>query len=129
MDATNMQSQGREISNHRWKSVRKNASVSMLGGGADKLDKQRAAGKLTARERIEALVDPRQLPGDWAVREASRDAVRHGGQGHAGRWRGYRRGVDGRPAGAPRQPGFHGRGRIGGRSPLRQGRRDDAAGR
>lgn len=29
-----------------------------LGGGADKLDKHRAAGKLTARERVEALVDP-----------------------------------------------------------------------
>jgi len=29
-----------------------------LGGGADKLEKHRASGKLTARERIEALVDP-----------------------------------------------------------------------
>jgi methylmalonyl-CoA carboxyltransferase large subunit len=30
----------------------------MLGGGADRLEKQRRSGKLTARERIEALVDP-----------------------------------------------------------------------
>ena len=30
----------------------------MLGGGADKLEKQRQSGKLTARERIDALVDP-----------------------------------------------------------------------
>src|SRR4051794_28191208 len=30
----------------------------MLGGGADKLEKHRASGKLTARERIDALVDP-----------------------------------------------------------------------
>jgi methylmalonyl-CoA carboxyltransferase large subunit len=30
----------------------------MLGGGADKLQKQRQSGKMTARERIEALVDP-----------------------------------------------------------------------
>ena len=30
----------------------------MLGGGADKLEKQRRSGKLTARERIDALVDP-----------------------------------------------------------------------
>ncbi len=30
----------------------------MLGGGADKLEKQRQAGKMTARERIEALIDP-----------------------------------------------------------------------
>jgi methylmalonyl-CoA carboxyltransferase large subunit len=29
----------------------------MLGGGADRLEKQRQAGKLTARERIDALVD------------------------------------------------------------------------
>lgn len=30
----------------------------MLGGGADKLEKHRASGKLTARERVEQLVDP-----------------------------------------------------------------------
>jgi methylmalonyl-CoA carboxyltransferase large subunit len=30
----------------------------MLGGGEDKIEKQHKAGKLTARERIEALVDP-----------------------------------------------------------------------
>src|SRR5436190_15550616 len=29
-----------------------------LGGGADKLEKHRAAGKLTARERVETLLDP-----------------------------------------------------------------------
>ena len=29
-----------------------------LGGGADRLDRHRQAGKLTARERIDALVDP-----------------------------------------------------------------------
>jgi methylmalonyl-CoA carboxyltransferase large subunit len=30
----------------------------LLGGGPDKLDKQRKSGKLTARERVAALVDP-----------------------------------------------------------------------
>jgi methylmalonyl-CoA carboxyltransferase 12S subunit len=30
----------------------------MLGGGKDKLEKHRASGKLTARERVETLVDP-----------------------------------------------------------------------
>jgi methylmalonyl-CoA carboxyltransferase large subunit len=30
----------------------------MLGGGADKLEKQRKGGKLTARERVDELVDP-----------------------------------------------------------------------
>ena len=29
-----------------------------LGGGQDRLDRQRAAGKLTARERVELLFDP-----------------------------------------------------------------------
>jgi methylmalonyl-CoA carboxyltransferase large subunit len=32
-----------------------------LGGGADKLEKQRKSGRLTARERIDALVDPDSL--------------------------------------------------------------------
>ncbi len=30
----------------------------LLGGGADKLEKHRASGKLTARERVDAVVDP-----------------------------------------------------------------------
>lgn len=38
--------------------LRKRREHIMLGGGADKLEKHRAAGKMTARERIEALVDP-----------------------------------------------------------------------
>jgi methylmalonyl-CoA carboxyltransferase 12S subunit len=44
-----------------------------LGGGADKLDKHRASGKLTARERIDALVDPGsfQETGLFAVHRAT----------------------------------------------------------
>jgi methylmalonyl-CoA carboxyltransferase large subunit len=38
--------------------LRKRTTEVMLGGGAGKLEKQRQAGKLTARERIDALVDP-----------------------------------------------------------------------
>ena len=38
--------------------LRKRRNRAMLGGGADKLEKQRQSGKLTARERIELLVDP-----------------------------------------------------------------------
>ena len=37
--------------------LRRRRALAELGGGADKLDKQRQAGKLTARERITALVD------------------------------------------------------------------------
>jgi len=36
----------------------KRRSKAMLGGGADKLEKHRKSGKLTARERVNALVDP-----------------------------------------------------------------------
>jgi methylmalonyl-CoA carboxyltransferase large subunit len=38
--------------------LRKRRSKAMLGGGTDKLEKQRKQGKLTARERIQAMVDP-----------------------------------------------------------------------
>jgi methylmalonyl-CoA carboxyltransferase large subunit len=37
--------------------LHKRREQAMLGGGADKLEKQRHAGKLTARERVDALVD------------------------------------------------------------------------
>ena len=44
-----------------------------LGGGAARLDKQRAQGKLTARERVEALVDPGsfQESGAFALHRAT----------------------------------------------------------
>ena len=38
--------------------LRRKREKTMLGGGADKLEKQRKQGKLTARERISAMVDP-----------------------------------------------------------------------
>jgi methylmalonyl-CoA carboxyltransferase 12S subunit len=38
--------------------LKKRRAEVMLGGGADRLEKQRKQGKLTARERVEALVDP-----------------------------------------------------------------------
>jgi methylmalonyl-CoA carboxyltransferase large subunit len=40
-----------------------------LGGGADKLEKHRQAGKLTARERIDALVDPGSFQETWLFAE------------------------------------------------------------
>jgi methylmalonyl-CoA carboxyltransferase large subunit len=45
-----------------------------LGGGADRLEKQRAQGKLTARERVEGLVDPGsfQESGAFAQHRATR---------------------------------------------------------
>jgi methylmalonyl-CoA carboxyltransferase 12S subunit len=38
--------------------LKKRRAHVMLGGGADKIEKQHKAGKMTARERIDALVDP-----------------------------------------------------------------------
>jgi methylmalonyl-CoA carboxyltransferase large subunit len=38
--------------------LRKRRDQAKLGGGADRLEKHRQSGKLTARERVDALVDP-----------------------------------------------------------------------
>jgi methylmalonyl-CoA carboxyltransferase large subunit len=38
--------------------LRERTSEAMLGGGEQRLEKQRKSGKLTARERVKALVDP-----------------------------------------------------------------------
>lgn len=38
--------------------LRSRTAEAVAGGGAERLEKQRQAGKLTARERVEALVDP-----------------------------------------------------------------------
>jgi len=38
--------------------LRSRTAEALLGGGTERLEKQREAGKLTARERVEALVDP-----------------------------------------------------------------------
>ena len=42
----------------RIEELRKRRAAAMQGGGPDKLEKQRQSGKLTARERIDLLVDP-----------------------------------------------------------------------
>ena len=47
---TPMQQKVEELNKHREKT--------MLGGGADKIEKQHRAGKMSARERVDALVDP-----------------------------------------------------------------------
>ena len=58
----NIENHGRQVAELR----AKRAEVE-LGGGKERIDKQHAAGKLTARERVERLVDPEQLSGDWPV--------------------------------------------------------------
>jgi methylmalonyl-CoA carboxyltransferase large subunit len=38
--------------------LKKRSEKTMLGGGADRIEKQHKAGKMSARERVDALVDP-----------------------------------------------------------------------
>ncbi|HZD12298.1 MAG TPA: carboxyl transferase domain-containing protein, partial [Candidatus Binatus sp.] len=42
----------------RTEELEKKRSNARLGGGAAKIEEQHARGKMTARERVEALVDP-----------------------------------------------------------------------
>ena len=99
----------------------------MLGGGADKLEKQHQAGKLTARERIDALVDPDSFEETGLFAEHRATLFGMDGKEHAGRRRGHRRGLGRRPPRPPGQPGLHGGRRLGGRGALHQGRRDHGA--
>ena len=41
--------------------------ASKLGGGQDRIDKQHAKGSLTARERIDLLLDPGTLHGSMGI--------------------------------------------------------------
>lgn len=59
--------------------LRQRRAAAMLGGGADRLDKHRQSGKLTARERITALVDPDTF--EEAGLFASHRATRFGMEG------------------------------------------------
>ena len=85
---------GNDYSQHsrrrrRWKSASrlcaKSARRWQEGGGEKRIEKQHEQGKLTARERVEKLVDPSIVPGDWRVCAASRNPVRHGGERASGR--------------------------------------------
>ena len=78
------------------------------GGGADRLAKQRQDGKLTARDRVDALVDSGSFEEIGPLRPAPADPLRHGRQGSSRRRRGHRRGLGRRPPGSSGQPGLHG---------------------
>ena len=94
-----------------------------LGGGAERLAKQREQGKLTARERIDAIIDPtsleefglfaqhRQTQFGMADKDCPADGVVTGAAS-----------VDGRLVHLGK-PGFHRARRLCRRSPLAQSRR------
>ena len=46
------------MSNEKLENLRQRKEALLLGGGQKAIDKQHSQGKLTARERIEALLDP-----------------------------------------------------------------------
>ena len=96
-----------------------------LGGGKERIERQHASGKLTARERVERLVDRgsfeeiglfsrhRATYFGMAEKELPADGVVTGCATHR------------RAAGAPGEPGFYGGGRSRGRDALQQSGRDD----
>ena len=105
----------------------KRTSKAMLGGGEDRLEKQHKGGKLTARERVEALVDPDSFEESGLF--AEHRATLFGMAGKDLPADGVVTGAASveRAPGAPGQPGLHGVRRFGRRSAFDQGRRDHAA--
>ncbi len=78
----------------RIEALREKRATVEKGGGTKRIEKQHAQGKLTARERVEKLVDPAIVPGDWRLRDAPGDAVRNGRKRASGRRRGDRMRAD-----------------------------------
>jgi methylmalonyl-CoA carboxyltransferase 12S subunit len=60
--------------------LRKRTSEEMLGGGSARLEKQHQGGKLTARERVDALVDAGSFEEMGLFAEHRVDVIRHGRQ-------------------------------------------------
>ena len=83
-------------------------AAARLGGGQRRIEAQHAKGKLTARERLELLLDPGSFE-EWDMFVEHRcDRLRHGEPEDPGRRRGHRLRHDQRPAGLRLQPGLHG---------------------
>ena len=56
-EAPKQEAKAQKIMSDRVEQLRKRRERILLGGGQERIDKQHAAGKLTARERIAKLVD------------------------------------------------------------------------
>ena len=80
---------------------------SRAGGGADKQEKHHKQGKMTARERIDALLDPGSFVEFDAFGDAPVLSLRHGQAQGPGRWGGHRPRHHRRPPGVRLRPGFH----------------------
>ena len=92
--------------------ARGDAPPSRLGGGQERIEQQHAKGKLTARERLELLLDAGSFVEFDAFVVASQPRLRPGGAAHPGRRRGHRPRHDRRPPRLRLQPGLHGLRRL-----------------
>ena len=119
-DASNLETTA--AATEKGDSVTERRTEARMGGGQARIDAQHARGKLTARERIERLLDPQLVRGAGAVRRASALGVRARPAAARGRRRGDRLRTHRRPAGRRFCAGFHGAGRIVLRDPGAEGR-------
>ena len=104
--------------------LEKKRAAARLGGGEKRIDAQHAKGKLTARERIELLLDEGTFE-EWDMFVEHRcTRLRHGRQQDPRRRRGHRLRHDQRPPGVRLQPGLH---RVRRRA-VRSARREDLQG-
>ena len=78
-------------------------AASLLGGGTDRIERQHAAGKLTARERLDLLLDP----GSFVELDAFVTNRHANGGVDPRRWRRHRARPDRRPTRVRLQPGLH----------------------
>ena len=95
------------------KELERRRTAARAGGGEKRVAAQHSKGKLTARERIEVLLDEGLVRGVRHVRCPPRHRFWHGGRALSGRRGGDGLGHDQRAPGLCLQPGFHGLGRVG----------------
>ncbi len=97
-------------------------------GSARAVDKQHAKGKMTARERIDALLDDGLVRRDGRARAAPVDRLRAGGGASVRRRRRHRLRDDRRPPGLRVRPGLHRLRRVARRGVRREDRQGHGPG-
>ncbi len=96
---------------NRVEKLRKNRERIQAGGGQERIDKQHAAGKLTARERVDKLVDRESFQEIGLFAQHRSTYFGMADKEMPRRRRGYGLRHRGRPVSTSCQPGFHGCGR------------------
>ena len=99
-----------------------------LGGGEARIEAQHARGKLTARERLELLLDRGLLRGVRHVHRAPQQGFRRRQEHHPRRRRGHRLGHDQRPHGLCLRQGLHRLRRLAVRNPRAEDLQDPGHG-